>query len=167
MEASGTGNMKLALNGALTIGTLDGANIEIRDRVGEENIVIFGLRAEQVAERWRAGLDATDVIAASPQLADVIDALETGAFSPGDPALFERLTNRLRYADRYMVAADFANYCAAQRRVEELWRSPGGWGRAAIMNIAGMAWFSSDRTIGEYARDIWDVPGRADAIPLR
>ncbi|HEV2097521.1 MAG TPA: glycogen/starch/alpha-glucan phosphorylase [Stellaceae bacterium] len=159
MEASGTGNMKLALNGALTIGTLDGANIEIRDRVGEDNIVIFGLRAEQVAERLDAGLDATDAIAASPELAEVIDAVETGVFSPEDPALFERLTHRLRYGDRYMAAVDFADYCAAQQRLEALWRSPGGWARAAIMNIAGMAWFSSDRTIGEYARDIWDVPG--------
>jgi glycogen phosphorylase len=159
MEASGTGNMKLALNGALTIGTLDGANIEIRDRVGEDNLFIFGLRAEEVAERWRAGLDATDAIAASPELTDVIEAVEAGAFSPEDPHRFERLTNRVRYADRYMAAVDFADYCAAQRRIEALWRSPGGWGRTAIMNIAGMAWFSSDRTIGEYARDIWDVPG--------
>ncbi len=159
MEASGTGNMKLALNGALTIGTLDGANIEIRDRVGEDNIAIFGLRAEQVAERLEAGLDATDVIAASPELTEVIEAVETGVFSPEDPKLFERLTHRLRSGDRYMAAADFADYCSAQRRLEALWRSDGGWGRAVIMNIAGMAWFSSDRTIGEYARDIWNVPG--------
>jgi starch phosphorylase len=159
MEASGTGNMKLALNGALTIGTLDGANIEIRDRVGEDNIIIFGLRAEEAAERCCAGLDATEAIAASPALAKVIESIEAGAFSPEDPRRFDPLTNRLRYADRYMVAADFAAYTAAQRRIDELWRSPeGGWGRAALMNIAGMAWFSSDRTIGEYARDIWDVP---------
>ncbi len=158
LEASGTGNMKLALNGALTIGTLDGANIEIRDRVGEENIVIFGLRAGEAAERCRAGLDATDAIDASPELARVIEAVQTGMFSPEEPDRFDRLTNRLRYADRYMVAADFTAYCAAQRRLDELWRTPGGWGRAAIMNIAGMAWFSSDRTIGEYARDIWHVP---------
>ncbi len=95
MEASGTGNMKLALNGALTIGTLDGANIEIRDRVGAENIVIFGLRAEEVAERWRAGSDATDAIAASPELAEVIDALEAGMFSPDDRNRFGPLANRL------------------------------------------------------------------------
>ena len=158
MEASGTGNMKLALNGALTIGTLDGANIEIRDRVGEDNIFIFGLRAEEVAERWRNGLDAADAIAASPDLADVIDAIETGAFSPEDPRRFDRLTNRLRSSDRYMAAADFADYCAAQQQIDALWRSPAGWSRAVILNIAGMAWFSSDRTIGEYARDIWDVP---------
>ena len=158
MEASGTGNMKLALNGALTIGTFDGANIEIGERVGEDNIFIFGLRAEEVAERCRAGLDAGEAIAGSPELADVIEALDTGSFSPEDPRRFERLTNRLRCSDRYMVAADFAAYGAAQQRIEALWRSPNGWGRTAIMNIAGMAWFSSDRTIGEYARDIWGVP---------
>ena len=158
MEASGTGNMKLALNGALTIGTFDGANIEIGQRVGEDNIFIFGLRAEEVAERCRAGLDAGEAIAGSPELADVIEALDTGSFSPEDPRRFERLTNRLRCSDRYMVAADFAAYGAAQQRIEALWRSPNGWGRTAIMNIAGMAWFSSDRTIGEYARDIWGVP---------
>ena len=158
MEASGTGNMKLALNGALTIGTLDGANIEIRDRVGADNIVIFGMRAEEVAERCRGGLDAGDAITASPELAETIAALETGRFSPDDPHRFERLTDRLRNADRYMVAADFAAYCAAQQRLDELWRTPGAWGRMVVANIAGMGWFSSDRTIGEYARDIWDVP---------
>jgi starch phosphorylase len=158
MEASGTGNMKLALNGALTIGTFDGANIEIRDRVGENNIFIFGLRAEEVAERWRGGLDATDAIAASPELAEVIGAVESGAFSLDDPRRFDRLTDRLRNGDRFMAAADFAAYRTAQQQVDGLWRSSADWGRSATLNIAGMAWFSSDRTIGEYARDIWDVP---------
>jgi glycogen phosphorylase len=158
LEASGTGNMKLALNGALTIGTLDGANIEIRERVGANNIVIFGLRAEEVAERCRNGLDATDEITALPALADTIGAVESGVFSPEEPRRFERLTERLRYGDQYMVAADFADYCTAQQRVEALWNSRCGWAEAAIANIAGMAWFSSDRTIREYARDIWDVP---------
>ena len=158
MEASGTGNMKLALNGALTIGTLDGANIEIRDRVGADNIMIFGLRAEEAAERSRRGLDAADAIAASPELADALAAVETGAFSPDDLRRFEPLAHRLRYSDNYMAAADFAAYRAAHQRLESLWRAPGGWARAAAVNIAGMAWFSSDRTIGEYARDIWNVP---------
>ena len=158
MEASGTGNMKLALNGALTIGTLDGANIEIRDRVGTENIVIFGLRAAEVSERWRAGGDTSAVIAASPELAEVMRALETGMFSPDDPHRFDRLANRLKYADRFMVAEDFGAYRAAQREIDALWRSPERWGRMAIMNIAGMSWFSSDRTISGYARDIWHVP---------
>jgi glycogen phosphorylase len=158
MEASGTGNMKLALNGALTIGTLDGANIEIRDRVGAENMIIFGLRAEEVAERQRTGLDASAPIAASPDLAAVMQALETGALSPDDPNRFGDLANRLRYADRFMVAADFAAYRAAQQEVDELWRNRERWDRMAILNIAGMGWFSSDRTIAGYARDIWDVP---------
>ncbi|MFZ3235552.1 MAG: glycogen/starch/alpha-glucan phosphorylase [Stellaceae bacterium] len=157
MEASGTGNMKLALNGALTVGTLDGANIEIRDRVGADNIVIFGLRAEEVTERWRAGVDASAAIAGSPELGAAIDALERGEFSPDDPSRFARLGNRLRYADRFMVAEDFAAYRAAQQQIDALWRS-GDWARKAIMNIAGMGWFSSDRTIGGYARDIWNVP---------
>ena len=151
--------MKLALNGALTIGTLDGANIEIRDRVGADNIVIFGLRAEEVAARCCTGLDATDAISALPELAQAIGAIEAGMFSPDDPRRFARLTDRLRHGDRYMVAADFADYCAAQQRIEALWRSSGGWAEAAIANIAAMAWFSSDRTISEYARDIWGVPG--------
>jgi glycogen phosphorylase len=158
MEASGTGNMKLALNGALTIGTLDGANIEIRDLVGDDNIFIFGLRAEEVAERWRAGLDATDAIAASPELAEVIEAMERGAFSSDDPRRFDRLTDRLRNGDRFMAAVDFAAYREAQQQIDALWRLPERWGRSAMLNIAGMGWFSSDRTIGEYARDIWDVP---------
>ncbi len=100
-----------------------------------------------------------DAIAASPQLAEVIGAVESGAFSSDDPRRFDRLTDRLRNGDRFMVAADFAAYCAAQGQIDALWRSSADWGRSAILNIAGMAWFSSDRTISEYARDIWDVPG--------
>jgi glycogen phosphorylase len=158
MEASGTGNMKLALNGALTIGTLDGANIEIRDRVGDENIFIFGLSAAEVAERRLRGLDATAAIARSPALAEAIEALTTGVFSADDPHRFAGLANTLRYSDRYMVTADFEAYCEARSKVDDLWRSPAGWRRAAILNIAGMSWFSSDRAIAEYAGDIWGVP---------
>ena len=158
MEASGTGNMKLALNGALTIGTLDGANIEIRDRVGADNMIIFGLRAEEVVERERTGLDVGAAIATSPELAAVLQALDSGALSPDDPYRFSGLANRLRYADRFMVAADFAAYRAAQHQIDELWQDRECWGRMALMNIAGMGWFSSDRTIAGYARDIWDVP---------
>src|SRR6516165_64523 len=121
MEASGTGNMKLALNGALTIGTLDGANIEIRDHVGHENIFIFGLRADEVAERRRAGLDTTGTIAASADLSGAVEALATGVFSADEPHRFAALANTLRYADRYMVAVDFPAYCKAQRKIEELW----------------------------------------------
>lgn len=158
MEASGTGNMKLALNGALTIGTLDGANVEIRDHVGPENIFIFGLRADEVAERRRTGPHATSVIASSPELAQAIDAIETGVFSPDDVDRFAALVNALRHSDYYMVTADFDAYCAAQRSVERLWLSTSDWTRASILNIARMAWFSADRAVGEYADDIWKVP---------
>src|SRR5262249_47347756 len=148
----------LALNGALTIGTLDGANIEIRDHVGAENIFIFGLRADEVEERRRAGLQASSVIAASPHLAQVIEAIETGAFSPDNVDRFAALMNALRRSDYYMVTADFDAYCATQRSVERLWLSPFDWMRASMRNIARMAWFSSDRTVSEYAQDIWNVP---------
>ena len=159
MEASGTGNMKLALNGALTIGTLDGANIEIREHVGAENIVIFGLKAEEVGARRRQhGLDAADAIAASPELAEILDAIENGAFSPDDPGRFQGLVDSLRYADPYMIAADFAAYRAAQAEVDALWRRPLAWGHAAMLNIARVGWFSADRTIAEYAADVWHVP---------
>ena len=162
MEASGTGNMKLALNGALTIGTFDGANIEIREHVGAENIFIFGLRAAEVEARRRRGLDAGDAIAASPELADAIDAIGGGAFSPDDPYRFRSVADRLRYVDPYMVAADFAAYRAAQAEVDALWRRPEAWGRAAALNIAHMGWFSADRTIAEYAADVWGIPLKRD-----
>jgi starch phosphorylase len=158
MEASGTGNMKLALNGALTIGTLDGANIEIKDKVGDDDIFIFGLTAEEVEKRKSQGPTAAANIAASPMLAQVLDAIGSGVFSPDDPNRFKPLIDSLRGADRYMLTDDFDSYYAAQRRVDDLWRTPDRWTRAAIINIANMAWFSSDRTIGEYARDIWNVP---------
>jgi starch phosphorylase len=158
MEASGTGNMKLALNGALTLGTLDGANIEIRDRVGEENIFIFGLKAHEVQEHRRMGLDATATIAASPLLAETVRALESGLFSNNDRSRFAPLTIALRYHDYYAVAADFNAYYAAQRRIDRLWQSASAWARMSILNVARMGWFSSDRTISEYAREIWNVP---------
>jgi starch phosphorylase len=158
MEASGTGNMKLALNGALTIGTFDGANIEICEHVGDQNIFIFGLGAEEVAERRRRGLDATEIIAASPDLAEVVDAVATGRFSPEDPRRFAGLASMLRYSDPYMVAADFDAYRETQRGIDELWKSPPKWCRAALLNIAGMSWFSSDRAIAQYAEEIWDIP---------
>src|SRR5439155_24791398 len=123
MEASGTGNMKLALNGALTIGTLDGANIEIRDNVGEDNIFIFGLKAHEVEERRRAGLDAGATIAASALLKEAISAIESGVFSSGDGGRFGALTYALRHADYYMVTADFDAYFNAQRSIDRLWQS--------------------------------------------
>ncbi|HZT86828.1 MAG TPA: glycogen/starch/alpha-glucan phosphorylase [Stellaceae bacterium] len=154
MEASGTGNMKLALNGALTIGTLDGANVEIRDAVGPDNIFIFGLRAEEVAERQRAGLDASETISASPALAAALAMIDDGAFSLGERR-FGRLTHAIRHRDPYMIAADFAAYWDAQRTADALWRQRPAWARACIFNIAGMTRFSSDRAIGEYLDRVW------------
>jgi glycogen phosphorylase len=158
MEASGTGNMKLALNGALTIGTLDGANIEIRDQVGPENIAIFGMEAMDVVIRRKQGLDASDVIRRSPRLARAINAIATGAFSPDEPGRFEPIAHALKNLDHYMVSADFDSYYDAQRGIDARWQVVPAWTRASILNVARMAWFSSDRTIREYAQDIWNVP---------
>ena len=158
MEASGTGNMKLALNGALTIGTLDGANIEIRDRVGADNIFIFGLHADEVAARRRCGCNPTDAVAGSPQLAGALEAIEAGVLSPDDPRRFTWLTQALRNTDDYLVTADFADYFSTQRRVDELYQRPADWAKTCIMNIAGMGWFSSDRAIRTYAETIWQTP---------
>ena len=158
MEASGTGNMKLALNGAITIGTLDGANIEIRDHVGAENIAIFGMEAGDVVVRRKQGLDSTDVIRKSPALARAINAIESGEFSPGEPTRFEQIAHALRHIDYYMVSADFDSYYQAQRAIDARWQVIPAWTRASILNVARMAFFSSDRTIREYAEDIWNVP---------
>jgi starch phosphorylase len=166
MEASGTGNMKLALNGALTIGTLDGANIEIRDNVGPENIAIFGMEAMEVVARRQQGLDASDVIHKSPALARAINAIGSGEFSPGDKDRFEPIAHALQYLDHYMVSADFDSYYQAQRGIDARWQVVPAWTRASILNVARMAWFSSDRTIREYAEDIWNVPvGPSTAAP--
>jgi glycogen phosphorylase len=166
MEASGTGNMKLALNGALTIGTLDGANVEIREHVGADNIFIFGLKAHEVQERRAQGLDGGDTIAASPMLGRVIEAVDAGIFWPGEGGRFSPLMNPLRHHDYYMIAADFDDYVATQRRIDKLWLSSSDWTQMCMQNIAHMAWFSSDRSIGEYARDIWDVPFETPAEAL-
>lgn len=157
MEASGTGNMKLALNGALTIGTLDGANVEIREHVGEDNIFIFGLTADEVVARKASGPSAAQMIAASPKLSQVLDAIGGGVFSHEDRARFVPLVDSLRGEDRYMLTHDFDDYYATQRRVDTLWEDRDAWTRKAIANIASMAWFSSDRTIAEYAREIWGI----------
>lgn len=157
MEASGTGNMKLALNGALTIGTLDGANIEILGHVGHENIEIFGLTAAEVAER-RPRHDPRSFVASNPALRDAMDALASGVFSAGDNSRHRPIVESLMSSDFFMVTADFTAYAAAQRRLDRQWQSPADWTRKAILNTLGMGWFSSDRTIREYARDIWEVP---------
>jgi starch phosphorylase len=157
MEASGTGNMKFALNGALTIGTLDGANIEIKERVGADNIFIFGMTAEEVEARRREGIDMTAVIEKSPRLKEVIDAIGSGVFSPGDPGRFKPIVDAITWHDYFLVSADFDAYYAAQRSVYRLWRNRSAWWKSSILNTARVGWFSSDRAIREYARDIWHV----------
>jgi starch phosphorylase len=156
MEASGTGNMKLALNGALTIGTLDGANIEIRDRVGAENIFIFGLTAEEVEQRRQARFTGQDAAGHSLRLAEAISCIRSGAFSPDDTDRFGPIVEALLDYDQFMVAADFDAYWTAQRAVDALYGQPGWW-KAAILNTARMGWFSSDRAVREYAEKVWDV----------
>jgi starch phosphorylase len=157
MEASGTGNMKFALNGALTIGTLDGANIEIMERVGRKNIVIFGLTAEEVAAKRAEGYAPREVIAASRELRQALDAIASGVFSPDDPGRYAELIGGIYDSDWFLCAADFESYAAAQRDVDSRWRDRAGWRASAIRNVANVGWFSSDRTIGEYAREIWKV----------
>ncbi len=158
MEASGTGNMKLALNGALTIGTLDGANVELRDRVGNENMFLFGLSAAEVEERRRCGPAARNTIAASPSLQEVLDAVGAGVFSHDEPRRFAPLMDGLTTADWFMVAADFESYAAAQATVASRWQDNAAWWRASLLNTARLGWFSSDRSIREYASSLWQVP---------
>jgi starch phosphorylase len=160
MEASGTSNMKFGLNGALTIGTLDGANVEMSERVGEKHMFIFGLTAPQVEARRRMGLDMSDVVASSERLSAALEAIRIGVFSPDDPGRYVGLIDSLWFDDRFMVCADFDAYWAAQREVDRRWQNGSGWWRSVVLNTARMGWFSSDRSISEYARDIWQVPVR-------
>lgn len=157
MEASGTGNMKLALNGALTIGTLDGANIEIRDHVGADNIFIFGLDAAGVQARSAEPDYAARAIAASPRLAAALDLIADGGFSPDDRDRFRPIVDDLRHNDRYLLTVDFDDYWRAQREIDMAWTDKATWWRKAILNTARMAWFSSDRSMREYASEIWRV----------
>ncbi|MGM0585180.1 MAG: glycogen/starch/alpha-glucan phosphorylase [Pseudomonadota bacterium] len=157
MEASGTGNMKLALNGALTLGTLDGANVEIREAVGPENIFIFGLTAEEVQARREAGWHTHPPVGEDPRLARAIEAIESGAFSPDEPERFRGIVQALRHHDWFLVTADFAGYWDAQRGVDAAWEDRADWLRRAAVNIAGMGRFSADRAIRNYAERVWDV----------
>jgi glycogen phosphorylase len=156
-EASGTGNMKFALNGALTIGTWDGANIEIAEQVGVDNMFVFGLRTEQVAAARAAGYRPRQHYEENYDLRLAIDRIADGAFSPAEPHRYHDLVNALLDSDHYLLLADYADYVAAQERVDALYRRPIEWARQAILNVAGMGAFSSDRTIREYAEDIWNV----------
>jgi starch phosphorylase len=158
MEASGTGNMKLALNGAVTIGTLDGANVEIRDHVGAENVVIFGMTAAEVAKNMRAGFTGYAAVEQSPRLSEVLESVRSGFFSPEEQGRYEALVYSVLGQDQYMIAGDFESYWKAQRLVDSLWSDSSRWWRTSVINTARMAWFSSDRTIREYAREIWETP---------
>jgi starch phosphorylase len=157
MEASGTGNMKFMLNGALTIGTLDGANVEIREAAGAEHFFLFGLTAEQVAERKHTGYRARDAVENDRDLARVLEIIASGTFSPGERSLFVPFVDELLTKDPFFVLADFRAYVDCQRRVDAAWGGP-SWTRSSIMNVARGGRFSSDRAIHEYATQIWRVP---------
>ena len=158
LEASGTGNMKLALNGALTIGTLDGANIEIREQVGPENVFIFGLQAHEVVEHRARGYSPDEYAQANPDLQHTIELIDSGLFSPGNvydgKPIVERL---LSEGEPYFVLADFADYARAQAEVDALYLAPDEWSRKAVLNTVNMGMFSSDRSIREYAERIWHI----------
>jgi glycogen phosphorylase len=162
-EASGTGNMKFALNGALTIGTLDGANIELREEVGAENFFLFGLAADEVRALTHGGYRPMDYYENDAELRAVIDLLRSGFFSRGDASLFEPLVDSLLRYDPYLLLADFRSYIDCQQRVAECYQDTPRWARMSIMNTARSGKFSSDRTIREYAQDIW----RVQAVPIR
>ncbi len=154
-EASGTGNMKLALNGALTIGTLDGANVEIREAVGAESFFLFGLTVEEVERTWRDGYRPGERYEADSELREAVDALVSGEFTRGDRGLLRPLVHGLLTSDPFLVLADYRAYVEAQGEVEAAWRDPERWARASILNTARMGRFSSDRSIRDYAREIW------------
>ncbi|WP_179404284.1 glycogen/starch/alpha-glucan phosphorylase [Burkholderia guangdongensis] len=162
-EASGTGNMKFALNGALTIGTLDGANVEIREQVGADNIFIFGNTAPEIDALRAHGYNPREYYERNPELKRALDQIRDGAFSPDEPgryqAVFDTLVN---WGDHYLLLADYDAYVAAQERVDALYRQPHAWTAKAIANVANMGAFSSDRTIAEYAHDIWQTTTLAD-----
>jgi starch phosphorylase len=156
-EASGTGNMKFAMNGALTIGTLDGANIEIRDAVGPENFFLFGLNAAEVAATKAAGYRPRALYEANPELHEAIDRIDAGEFSNGDRELFRPLLESLLIRDEYLLFADYQSYIDCQQRVSEAYRDQENWTRMSILNCARVGRFSSDRSIREYCRNIWHV----------
>jgi glycogen phosphorylase len=161
-EASGTGNMKFALNGALTLGTLDGANVEIAEAVGPDNIYIFGLKAHEVREWKQRGYKPREIYERDPALREVLDAVAGEAFSLGRPGLFRPIVDSLLHHDEYMVLADFAAYAQAHADVARDFRDVEGWTKRSILNSARVGRFSSDRTILEYSRDIW----RCEAQPV-
>jgi starch phosphorylase len=156
-EASGTGNMKFALNGALTIGTLDGANVEIREEVGAENFFLFGLTVEQVRELKLRGYHPEEVPEKNADLRAILDFIGSGALAGGDRSLFQPFLDRLLYEDPFLVLADYQDYVHCQEQVSALWRDQSAWTRKAILNVARMGKFSSDRSIRDYCEHVWQV----------
>lgn len=155
-EASGTGNMKFALNGALTIGTLDGANVEMRDSVGAENFFIFGNTTDEVADIRASGYSPREFYEGNVELQRVLDSVRDGLFSPTEPSRYQEIFDALvNWGDHYLLLADYASYIETQEKVDALYRDPEAWARMAILNVAGMGKFSSDRTIAEYSHQIW------------
>ncbi len=157
LEASGTGNMKFAMNGALTVGTLDGANIEIREAVGDENFFLFGQTAEEVSATLARGYTGREIYETNTEVKEVLDLVASGFFSPEDKGLFRPLVDSLINEDRYLVLADFDAYVKAQEAVAKKYADPKAWWRSSVINVARMGFFSSDRTIREYAKDIWGI----------
>jgi starch phosphorylase len=156
-EASGTGNMKFAMNGALTIGTLDGANVEIRDAVGPENFFLFGLTADEVTRLKAAGYAPRSFYDSNPDLREAIDLIADGFFSNGDRELFRPLVDSLLTRDEYLLLADYQAYVDCQQRVSDAYRDQDNWTQMSILNAARVGRFSSDRSISDYCRDIWHV----------
>jgi starch phosphorylase len=156
-EASGTGNMKFAMNGAVTIGTLDGANIEIRDAVGAENFFLFGLTAPGVEELKASGYEPRRIYETNATLREAIDQIDSGFFSNGDRGLFRPLVESLLGRDDYVLLADYQSYVDCQQNVSEAYLDQDRWTRMSILNTARVGRFSSDRSIREYCRDIWNV----------
>ena len=168
-EASGTGNMKLSMNGALTIGTLDGANVEIRECVGEENFFLFGLTADEVAKTKAEGYRPKGYYDTNAVLKEAIDQINAGYFSHLDVNIFKELTDSLMYDDQYLLFADFQSYLEAQEKVAEAFKDKETWAKMSILNTARMGKFSSDRSIREYCDDIWkvkSVPVELNAIKI-
>jgi starch phosphorylase len=162
-EASGTGNMKFSMNGALTIGTLDGANIEIREEVGSENFFLFGLTSEAVFDLKSKGYNPEHVYESNAQLKETIDLIGSGLFSPEDPKLFKPLIDSMLYNDEYMTLADYQSYVDCQEEVSRSYGDQEKWTRMSILNVARMGKFSSDRSIWEYSKHIW----RVEPVPIK
>jgi starch phosphorylase len=156
-EASGTGNMKFMMNGALTIGTLDGANVEIREEVGDQNFFLFGLTADQVEQIHREGYRPADYVNANEELREALDLIADGHFSRGDRNMFRPLIENLRQTDPFLVLADYAAYVACQEEVSAAWQDARRWTRMSILNTARAGKFSSDRAIREYCEQIWKI----------